>query len=257
MTLRYSTAARNFMADRGSYKDAFQNGKIIIYTGAQPASADAAATGTILAVITDASGAHTPEVSATGTVTLTAGASGSVNTITLNGVNILGAAIPFNVSLTQTAIDCVTQINAYRQSNDYVASSVGAIITITATPGMGTIPNGLVLATTTTTITTAVTPMAGGVAPANGLKFGNAVAGVLSKLASQTWSGVNLATGTAGWYRQYGSVADTGVLDSTATFIREDGVVSTAGSEMVLSSTALTVAATTTISSDTLTIPTL
>ena len=42
MTIKLSTAARNFLAAGGSYKDLFQNGRMEIYSGSQPASADAA-----------------------------------------------------------------------------------------------------------------------------------------------------------------------------------------------------------------------
>lgn len=257
MTLKYSTAARNFMAGIGSYKDVFQNGRIEIYSGAQPATADAAVIGSLLCTITANSGVLTNEVLSSGTVTLTGGAAGSVNTLTVNSLEIMGAAVNFNTSLTQTAADVAAQINAYHSYQDYIAASSGAVITITALPGTGTTPNGYVVASTVTTITKTDVNMASGVAAVNGLKFGAPSAGSISKLASQTWSGVNAGSGTAGWYRQYSSVADTGAIDSALVFYREDGAISTAGAELNLSSTALVAAATTTISSDTLTIPTL
>lgn len=257
MSLKYSTAARTFMAGVGSYRDAFSNGRIEIYSGPQPATADAAATGTLLCTITSSSLALTNEVLSSGTVTLTGGAAGSVNTLTVNSLEIMGAAVPFNASLTQTAVDMVAQINAYHSYAEYVASSVGAVVTITALPGSGTAPNGFVVASTVTTITKTDVNMAGGVAAVNGLRFGAPAAGAVSKLSSQTWSGVNAATGTAGWYRQYGSVADAGAADTGLVFIREDGAIAVSGAELNMSSTALVTAATTTISGDTLTIPTL
>jgi len=257
MTLRYSTAARNFMADRGSYKDAFQNGRIEIYSGSQPASADAAVQGTLLCTITSNSGALTAEVLATGSLTLNTGAAGSVDTLTVNGVDILGGAVPFNTSLSQTAADIASKINDFRGTVKYTASASGAVVTIKALPGTGAGPNGFVVAATYTTITGTTGNFSGGVAAINGLKFGTSVSGIVSKLASQTWSGVNGASGTAGWYRQYGSVADAGAVDTNLEFIREDGAISTAGAELNMSSTALTATATTTITGDQLTIPTL
>lgn len=257
MSLRYSTALRNFMAAVGSYKDAFQNGKIEIYTGAQPASADAAVTGTLLCTITSSSGAHTPEVLAQGSVTLNSGAAGSLDTLTVNGVEVMGAAVPFNTSLTQTAADIAAQINRYHSYAEYIATSSGAVVYITALPGTGTTPNGFVVASTVTTMTKTDANLAGGVAAVNGLRYEAASGGAVGKLASQTWSGVNAGTGTAGWYRQYGSVADAGAADANLVFYREDGAISTAGAEMNMSSTALVAAATTTIGSSTLTIPTL
>ena len=256
MALKYSDGARSFLAADGSLKDMFQNGKIEIYTGAQPATANAAVTGTLLCTITDAAGARTAEVLSTGSVTRTGGAAVSVDTLTVNSVDILGGAVPFNTSLNQTAADVAAQCEARRSSTEYEVSAVGAIITITARPGSGTAPNGFVVASTVTTITKTDANMAGGVAAVNGLKWGSASAGVIAKLASQTWSGVNAATGTAGYYRMYGSVADAGGLDSAGTTLREDGAIATTGAELNMASTTLTATATTTITAWQRTIPT-
>lgn len=257
MTLRYSTGVRNFMAGRGSFKNAFQGGRIEIYTGAQPATADAAVTGTLLCTITSSSLAITAEVLSSGTVTLATGAAGSVDTVTVNGVNILGGSVPYNTSLTQTAADVAAKCQDNQSTVEYTVTSSGAVITITAMPGTGAGPNGFVVAATSTTITTTVANMAGGVASVNGLLYGTPSAAVLSKLAAQTWTGVNAATGTAGYYRMYGSVADAGGVDSALTTIREDGAIATSGAELNMSATAFTSAATTTISTWQRTFPTL
>lgn len=260
MTLRYSDAARNFMAGRGSYRDAFNNGRLEIYSGSQPATANAAVTGTLLCTVTAASGARTAEVLSTGTVTLTGGASGSINTVTVNSVGIIGAAVPFNTSLNQTAADLATAINAFRGLVPYTAVAVGAVVTISALPGTGAGPNTFVVTATLTTITATFGNMAGGVTAVNGLLYGTpgiTTVGMVSKNGSQVWSGVNGNSGTAGYYRLYGSIADTGVLDSAAAFIREDGAVATSASELNMSSTAFTATATTTISQWDRTIPTL
>ena len=256
MTFRFSIAARNFAAQHGSYKKAFQGGKLLIYSGAQPASADAAPTGTLLCTITKASAAHTAEVLATGTVTLATGAAGSVDTVTVNSVNILtNGAVPFNTSLTQTAADVATAINLSESYPEYTATSSGAVVTITAARGSGTAPNGFVVSATLTTITATYTNMAGGVAAVNGLSFGSAAAGVLAKKAGEAWSGVNAATGTAGWFRFVGAVADSGAADATESQIRMDGAIATSGSQLNMSSTSLSASATTTIDSFSLTLP--
>lgn len=255
MTFRLATGTRNFLNKQGGIDDALRNGWIEIYSGAQPSSADAAATGTLLCTISDASGALTHETLSSGTVTLNSGASGSVNTLTVNSIEIMGAAVNFNATLSQTASDVAAQINRFKAVPEYTASASGAVITIKAMPGTGTGPNGLTVASTVTTITKTDANMAGGVAAVNGLKFDVSSAGVMNKLSTQTWSGVNAATGTAGWFRQYGSVADASALDSNGVVLRVDGAVATSGAEMNLNSTAFVTSATTTLAGWSMTIP--
>lgn len=255
MTLRISTALRNHMAHGGSYASAFQNGRIEIYTGSQPATADAATSGTLLCTITAASAAFTAEVRATGTLTLNSGSAGSIDTLTVDGFSIIDAAVAYNTSLTQTAADIATAINNSQKAPNYTATSSGAVVTITAPIGAGATANTLVVAHTATTLSGTTADMSGGVTGVNGLRFGTASGGVIAKLSSQTWSGVNAATGTAGWYRLYGSVADSGFTDSSLVYLREDGAISTSGSQLNMSSTSLTSAATTTVDSWTRTFP--
>lgn len=254
MTIRYSTALRNFLQIVGSFKDAFDGGVLLLYSGTQPATADAAATGTLLATISVNSGAVTSEILATGSVTLTGGGAGSVNTLTVNSIDILGGAVNFNTSLTQTATDVAAQINKNPKNKLFTASAVGAIITLTAVPGQGALPNGWVVSQTLTTITaTDVNIGSGvaGVAAVNGLQFGPVVSGTLSKDPSQIWSGVGTAGAgvgtTAGWFRLCGSVVDAQALDSAAVFIRLDGSVATSGADMNVSSANVVQAATFTI----------
>jgi phage tail sheath gpL-like len=99
--------------------------------------AEAAPTGTLLATITDTSGAHTQEVLASGTVTLS-GSAGSVTAMTVNGLSVLAArAVPFNTSLTQTATDLAAAINSYPSVPKITASSSGAVVTVKAPQGVG------------------------------------------------------------------------------------------------------------------------
>lgn len=257
MTAKFSTGIRNFVASGGSYRSALQGGKIKIYSGSQPSTADAAPTGTLLVTITDASLAHTSETIATGSVELTGGGSGSINTLTVDGISIIDAAVPFNTSLAQTAADLAAAINTNQSNPEYTAAVLsGSTVTIYARRGTGAASNGLVVASTVTTITKTDTNMSGGVTAVNGLKFDIAAAGVLSKLASQTWSGVAVATNTAGWFRFEGPVADSGALDSSETQIRVDGTVSTSGQQLNMSSTSFVTGATETITSFGITLPT-
>lgn len=256
MALRLSTALRNFLLSHGSCKNALQNGVLKIYSGTQPTTADDAVAGTLLCTFSKASGAVTREVLATGTVTLTGGASGSVDTVTVNGINIIPqGAVAFNTSLTQTATDLAAAINKGLSSPEYTATSSGAVVTIKAMPGTGVGPNGFVVTATLTTLTATYANMAGGVAAVNGLTFETAASGAVAKNANETWSGVAAATGTAGWFRFEGSVTDPGTSDTGAQYLRLDGSIATSGANLNMSSTSITSGATQTLSSFSITQP--
>jgi hypothetical protein len=72
----------------------------------------------------------------------------------------------------------------------------------------------------------------------------NAAAGVISKAPGETWSGVNVASATATYYRHV-AAGDDGSLSTTQA--RLQGAVATVGSDLNLSSVALVSGATQTI----------
>lgn len=78
MALRLSTKLRDNLAGTTGFAATFANGIIEIYSGAQPATADAAVTGTLLGTVTLASGAFTPGVSTNG-LTFAAASGGAVS----------------------------------------------------------------------------------------------------------------------------------------------------------------------------------
>lgn len=257
MALRLSKALRNFMQEGGSFKHGMSNAVLKIYTGSQPATPETAPSGTLLVTISDASGALTREVQSLGSVDLTGGASGSVDTLTVNSIEIMGSATNFNTSLAQTAQDVVDKINnnpfnylfqAYLSDTDK--------INIRAKPGLGALPNGWVVASTVTTITKTDANMASGVSAVNGLRWGDSAAGIISKLSTQTWSGVAGNTGTGGWFRFEAAVADGGGTDSDESILRMDGAIATSGAEMNVASTSFTSGVTYTIDNATFTFPT-
>lgn len=85
------------------------------------------------------------------------------------------------------------------------------------------------------------------------LKFQNtAASGVLSK-QTNTWDGVAVATGTAGYFRYCASTSDAG--GTSTTEVRIQGGVATSGSELNMSSTSITTSATTTIDTFDITMP--
>lgn len=71
-----------------------------------------------------------------------------------------------------------------------------------------------------------------------------AIDNVLEKTASQVWSGVNVATGVATFFR-FEMTGDAGGASTTA--VRIQGAIGTAGKELNLSSVSLTSGATQTI----------
>jgi len=98
---------------------------------------------------------------ATGTVTLTGGVAGSVNGITVNGVQIMSGAVSFSTDLATTATAVATNINLHVSVPNYTAVAVGPLITITAvTAGVAT--NGYAVVASATTITVTDTDMVGG-----------------------------------------------------------------------------------------------
>jgi hypothetical protein len=79
-----------------------------------------------------------------------------------------------------------------------------------------------------------------------------AVAGVLSK-STNTWDGVAVETGTAGYFRYCASTADAN--GTSTSELRIQGAVSTSGAELNMSSTSISSAATTTIDTFDITMP--
>lgn len=100
---------------------------------------------------------------ATGTVDLTGGASGSVDSITVNSIEVMSGAESFDTDLTTTAANVAANIQAHTSSPNYNATSSGTVVTIEAQDGTGADPNTFAVVSGATTITTSDTNMAGGV----------------------------------------------------------------------------------------------
>lgn len=89
----------------------------------------------------------------------------------------------------------------------------------------------------------------------SGINFDTAASGgVLAKAPAEVWSGVNLATGTAVWFRHVGA-ADDGT--SSTTQPRVQGTIATVGADYNVSSTGLTSGATQSIDGYSIALPTL
>lgn len=250
--IRLSTQLRNNIVGPKGVGATFAGGIAEIRTGTQPTTGDAAATGTLLGVLTMASGAFTAETRASATLTL-AGTSGSVNTVnvgTTGPVNIIPlGAVNFTTDLTTTA---AALRDAIIRAGIYHATSSGAVVTVIAPNGTGDAHNGLALSATVTTMTaTSSGNMTGGVDAVNGLQFAAPVDGVLSK--SGTWSFNGIAVGTAGWFRFKQSALDDNTLSTTLA--RLDGSIATSGADMNLSNISITVGSPVTVDTLTITMP--
>lgn len=251
MTVRLSTALRNNLAGPTGFATTFANGVIDIYSGTQPATADAAVTGTLLGTVTQSSGAYTAETLASATITVS-GSAGSIDTVTVGTFNIIPlGAVNFITDAATTAAALSAAIN---RNGLYTATVSSAVVTVRAPAGSGAAHNGLALATTVTTLTaTSSGNMTGGVAAVNGLSFGQSALGAVSK--SGVWSFNGAAAGTAGWFRLRASPADAGGVDSTYIYPRLDGSVAVSGADMNLSNIVIAVLSPTTIDSFTFTFP--
>ena len=206
MALLWSTGIRQFVAQHGSYKRALQGGVMIIYSGTVPSTADAVAGSytTQLVRITLASGSYTPETQSSAALTLS-GTGGSLDTLTVAGIDIVGAIVPYVTDLITTALNTVAQIQTYLSNPEYEVSASGAVITVKSLLGSGIAQNGFTLNCTTSGGLLEDLPQTftGGVASVNGLTYLYGINGVMSK-ASGTWSGVISNTGTASYWRIYG-----------------------------------------------------
>jgi hypothetical protein len=251
VSYKLSKAARNKMLNGWSFAQLFHGGKLLIYSGTEPTNPEDAPSGTLLATISDNSGALTSEVRATGTISIT-GTTGTMTAVTVNSVSILGTTVPYNTSATQTASDLAAAINKTNKATKYEASASGAVVTLTAPPGAGAQVNTHVVATGGITTTTA--NMASGVDSANGLKFGVPAAGLIQKDSGQTWSGVAGNTGTAAYFRLLPATADSGAADSTESQVRLQGNIGTSGAALNLGSTSIVSAATVAVNGCSLTI---
>ncbi len=255
MTIRLSEGLRNKIAQGFGFARALHRGYIDVRSGSQPASADAAITGTQLGLFSVSSGAITKETPATATLTVTGG-SGTLSAVTIGTLPIV--MDPGLVTwLTSTTVTAALIAKAINRSGIAFATSSGAVVTVYAPPGTGTAWNGLALAASGITCTGS--NFASGVAPVNGLYLDEPAAGVISKPSGVTWSCNAVATGTAAWFRFFSSdTNDSGALVTTLTpplYARMDGQVGVGSGDLSLSTLSFTSGAPVTIDTATFTMP--
>lgn len=264
MAERLSTGLRDWLLGYGSMREVFGDCIMNIYSGAAPASADNAVTGVLLATITKASGAvdtdkydggALSERSTCKAIGLTLdgdhGAGDTVKiTIDYNGAG----AVAYQYTNTDDAGDAQAVrdmvVRWMNKTFGYLHAVAGDtddnFIWVAANvPG-----DTLVIADNGGVITVTVDD---GIAAArsNCMYFAPPSSGSMSK-ASETWSGVVLVSGVAGYFRIV-EPEDDGTLSTTQR--RLQGAVSTSGAELNLSSTTLVKDTTLTIDTFSISLP--
>lgn len=227
-----------------------QGGWIGIYSGTQPASADAATTGTLLLKITNSAGTFASGVYQTtddDNVCASQAVTSGVN-MTLNGAGAGTLGVGYHVSIASVGTEDLRTANfriTGTGNNDeaiveYIDGGNNAVVYTTNCFKTVTeiYPRKPAVFTSNVKVGYGIT---------NGLYLALAASGEITKHASQTWSGVGIADGTAGWFRFYGAATDAGGISTTLP--RLDGRIATSGAELNLSNTSIVTGASQTISS--------
>jgi hypothetical protein len=246
MAVKLSTGLRNALLNNRTLRQVFEDSIIKIYTGTAPSTADDAETGTLLVTISKASGTvSVGEVSVAkqAKLQITSHAGAETFTVTINGTtytyvntpDLDAAGVAGALALLCDADPLVLAMASGTDTIYFRSRVKGLTFTITkggtgtSTLGDDTVANSR----------------------SDALQFGDPATGIISK-ASEVWSGVCVASGTAGYFRIVQS-SDTGI--SSATQVRLQGNVATSGQEMTLSSTSLVSGATQTIDAAAITEP--
>lgn len=256
MTVRLSTGLRNMLCGRQGFSSIFTQGEIRIYSGTQPVSADAAATGALLGVVGEGGWQRQLGARASQTLTL-AGTDGVVMDVKVGDVSVmqvkpydLSGLVQFDTDLATTAALVALAIN---RTGICTASSSGAVVTVFAPACVGDAWNGLALSADTGGLTaTSGGNMGGGLHWNQGLLFAESASGSVTKLVSQEWKFNGSAGGTAGWFRLVGWADDPG--QASTTLARLDGSIGATG-DMTLANNTISQGAPNTIDAFSFTFP--
>lgn len=244
MGLKLSTGLRNALLG--------QRGSGVAFQGAAGALVDGGASSD---TITRSSGSWLTDGWTPGMILVLKGATTSANDTAVSGVMVSNVTagtltIPTGTVNTGEAFAAGTTLVGIMGSSfaDIMANGAARIYTGTQPADADTGETGTLLLT----VTSSSGAFTAGV-PTNGLLFAaTATSGEIVKLATQVWSGVGVATGTAGYIRFYANDVTTGASTSA---IRFDCNVSTTSYPVKMPSTAIVAGATSTIDSFKMIIP--
>lgn len=247
MSLGISKGLHAYLLNHGSLCEAMSGGAIYIFKGDRPASANHAADpGNLLAVFTTGGLPLAPEFTRKATITLQSGGGGSVDSVTLDGVELLESSVPFTNSLIETAQLVAREImNAYEFGmRGLIVRAVGITIEFYTRKNWGAYLDGKVLAVSATEIVAVANGFPSvGAHTANGVTlFSGGVSGGDSGqdgtnecvVVQGYLGGVCLQSGAATWFRFSNgrflvdgtSVHDVYSADSIGDVLRIDGDVS-------------------------------
>jgi len=264
MALQLSTGLRNFLLGQGSFREAFADSILKIYSGSSPAAsgsygaADVAPSGSLLCTLSRASGTVTAvDESMPQMAKITcAGTSAGNYALVITGAS--GAAVTYSVvyavSAIATTLALVQLIN--RTCPDFMATvdhdaviffmvgrspaNVGALYTITdASTG------GNAAAVTSADLQH--------FAASDACQFGLVASGAIAK-QSAAWSGVGIVTATAGYWRLV-RASEFSTESQSLTAIRLQGTCGVGSGDILMSTTAIVAAASQTVDSFSIELP--
>lgn len=232
MTIRLSTALRNYVLDEGSFKDALQYGWLHIFSGSQPSDADEAETGDLMMEISE-------QMSATFATSTTFTVSGDQTAIFAAGrtlrVNV-GAAATFGTSSTlKVSGDVTTTFSEDKSFKAHCGADGVKTVTVDSasfdgedtliTTNESTLTSNLTgitwLETVTvdesvysdpdTTVTINESVLTDDLTTVcYGIRLGDATSGYIQKMADTNLKGEGKRTGNGGCFRFYANALDTG-----------------------------------------------
>lgn len=244
--VRFSTGTVQNLAKNKTLKEMFNDAVLRIYTGSQPTDADNAINGTLLYEVTLNGGTFVPGTKSTAQIdkaTITSHTENQTFTLTVNGT-----AYTYTAGAGSSDAICAAGLAALVNESDDVLSFSDAGVVYTRARFAG---NAMTIVSSGSGTISAVSNVTAN-SRAQGIQFGSAVGGVLSK-ESGTWQGNALADGTAAWWRVCGNAPDNGGLNTILP--RMDGNCSTTTGDMIIRTLSILTGDPIVISSCDITIP--
>jgi len=262
MTVKYSRALINLLADGKGLREIYGDCVLDVYSGTAPTNPEDAATGTKLCKFTLSSAAVVTTDRGVPRVYKLVPATGSTPgstikvTVTVEGVGTthIYTILAADSTDQKVAVKVAQMLNDLPQIQAICEGDTVNIWAQCRIPGLA-----LTIADGTGTYGINCSAKVAAVAT-NALQFSAPTAGVISKPTAATWTGTNLATGTAGYFRLCLPVdpesAGTPTADTGYIYKRTQGTLATVGGDAQIDPTTVTLSATSTVTSFSLTVPT-